>query len=207
VAPRDVPLELLTGAQQYLNLQQQSLPPGQELEAAWGDFYEYCTGKIRTFLRCGGVAQEDSMDCVQEVWRELLVRLPAFQLDAQRGRFNTWLFSIVRSKAADLHRDRANGGGRASADILPTVPDLHPSPERVLETKELVSLLWEQLSERLSECNLQVLWLRLVEERSVEDVAAHLGLRHEQVWYRYRRARRVLEEIGSALLCDEGSPR
>jgi hypothetical protein len=37
-------------------------------------------------------------------------------------------------------------------------------------------------------------------------VAEKLGLSHEQVWYRYHRARRELEEIGSALACGKHHP-
>jgi DNA-directed RNA polymerase specialized sigma24 family protein len=68
-----------------------------------------------------------------------------------------------------------------------------------LEEKEIVTLAWVQLRKRLSECNVQVLQLRLMEQRSVAEVSEKLGLSHEQVWYRYHRARRALAEIGSAL--------
>jgi hypothetical protein len=47
----------------------------------------------------------------------------------------------------------------------------------------------------------------LVKQWTVAEVAEKLGLSHEQVWYRYHRARRELEEIGSALARGRQPPR
>src|SRR5262249_46249819 len=98
--------ELLIQTQSYLTRREHSQPPSQDLEAAWRVFYDLYGGKIRAYACTCGVAEEDIADCVQEIWCELLVRLPTFQLDPCRGQFDTWLFTIVRSKTADLHRSR-----------------------------------------------------------------------------------------------------
>jgi RNA polymerase sigma factor (sigma-70 family) len=135
------------------------------------------------------------------------VRLPTFQLNACRGHFDTWLFSIVKGKAAELHRSRKRRSLQGSSTSLQNATDNHSRPDQTLEADELIALAWDQLRKRSSECSFQVLQLRLVEQRPVAEVAEKLGLSHEQVWYRYHRARRELEEIGLALVRDKRPPR
>jgi RNA polymerase sigma factor (sigma-70 family) len=189
MAVPDLP-ELLKKTQGYLLCREQGQAASQDLEAAWSAFYDRYSRKIRRYaFRCG-VSDEEIVDCVQEVWRELLVRLPTFQFDPGRGQFDTWLFRIVQGKAADLRRARRPGWWQDNSGILQTVTDARPGPDRVLEEDEVINLAWDELRKSLSECNYQVLRLRLVEQRSVAEVAGRLGLSHEQVWYRYHRARR-----------------
>jgi RNA polymerase sigma-70 factor (ECF subfamily) len=190
--------ELLTQAQRYLSQRENDLAPGQELEAVWTAFYDRTLEKIRKFAFTCGAAAEDIADCVQEVWTELLTRLPTFRLDPKRGQFDSWLFHIVRGKTANLRRSHKRRLFQGNSDTLQTALDVHPSPARTLEEKEMFTLAWNQLKRNLSECNFQVLQLRLVEDRPVAEVAEQLGLSHEQVWYRYHRARREVAEIASA---------
>jgi RNA polymerase sigma factor (sigma-70 family) len=206
-APPGANSELLTQTRAYLLHRKRGLPPSYPLEIAWRDFYDVYSQKIRVFAFKCGAADEEIVDCVQEVWRELLVRLPTFHLDLSRGRFDTWLYQIVRGKAADLHRSHKRRFFLGNADTLQTVRDTRPSPDRAMEEEELATVAWDQLKRRLSECNFQVLKMRLVEQRPVAEVAEKLGLSNEQVWYRYHRARRELEVIGSALVRGKRSPQ
>jgi RNA polymerase sigma factor (sigma-70 family) len=198
-APPSAGSELLIQIRNYLTRREHGLPPSKIQEAAWRAFYDIYARKIRAFAITCGTAVEELVDCVQEVWRELLVRLPTFQLDSCRGQFDSWLFRIVQGKAADLHRSRKRRPLQAHSDALQTATDHRPSPGRTFEEEEMVTWALEQVRKRLSECTFQVLHLRLVEQRPVAEVAKMLGLSHQQVWYRYHRARRELEDIGSAL--------
>ena len=92
------PDELLCRAQTYLTHRKKHLPLGQDLEAGWSVFHAHYSCKIRKFAFTCGAADEDIADCVQEVWTELLVRLPTFQLDGKRGQFDSWLFHIVPAR-------------------------------------------------------------------------------------------------------------
>jgi RNA polymerase sigma factor (sigma-70 family) len=192
-------LDLLIQAQNYLTQREEGLPADRDLEAAWRIFYDLFSRKIRKFAFTCGATEGNIADCVQEVWTELLVRLPAFRLDPGRGKFDTWLFHIVRGKTVDLLRSHKRRLLQEDANHLQTLAANCPSPGQALEDKELVTLARHQLSQRLSGCNFQVLQLRLMEDRPVAEVAEQLGLTHEQVWYRFHRARREVEQIGMAL--------
>jgi RNA polymerase sigma-70 factor (ECF subfamily) len=198
--------ELLTQAQRYLTQREKELPPCQDLEGAWIVFYDRTLQKIRKFAFTCGAAAEDIADCVQEVWTELLTRLPTFRLDSKRGQFDSWLFHIVRGKTANLRRSHKRRLLQGNSATLQTALDVHPSPARTLEEKEMFTLACNQLKRNLSECNFQVLQLRLVEDRPVAEVAEQLGLSHEQVWYRYHRARREVAEIASEWSRGQSAP-
>jgi len=191
--------ELVLRAQEYLSRRSAAGAPAPDLEDAWQHFYDFCTHKIRLFAFSCQLSQDDVPDCAQEVWRELLVRLPSFRLDLERGQFETWLFCIARGKAVDLFRARRHVADHERRASLQSLTDLHPDPANHLADGELLALTLHHLRDRLGECNFRVLQMRLFEDRPVAEVAEMLGLRNEQVWYRYHRARRQLEEIGRCL--------
>jgi RNA polymerase sigma factor (sigma-70 family) len=200
ITPLAPDTDLLSRVRSYLTQREQGLVPSPALEDAWTAFYECYSPRIRAYAFSCGAGDEDIADCVQEVWREMLVRLPTFQLDSGRGRFDTWLFCIVRAKATDLRRSSNRRLLEGNAASLETATDNRAIARRSPEAEEMVNLIWDELSTRLSECNLQVLKLRLVEKLSVAEVAKRLGITNEQVWYRFHRARRVLQKVGSALI-------
>jgi RNA polymerase sigma factor (sigma-70 family) len=190
--------KLLTQIQSFLIRRERSLPPSEEQEAAWATFYDYYCHKIRKYAFSCGATEDEIADCAQEVWAELLVRLPRFRLDPNRGKFDSWLFRIVRGKVANIFRHKQRLL-QASADVPETAIKLHSSPTGNLEDKEILTVAWDRARAKLSECNFQVLKMRLLEQLPVDEVAQKLGLSHEQVWYRFHRAQRQLQGIGSAL--------
>jgi RNA polymerase sigma-70 factor, ECF subfamily len=204
IASTSADSELLLQAQHFLSHREKGLPPSQDLEACWKIFYDLYSLKIRKYAFSCGATEEDIADCVQEVWTELLVRLPAFRLDPKRGQFDSWLFHIVRGKTVDLRRSHKRRFLQEKSDTLQNVIDYHPIAARTLEEIEIFNVAWGQLRKKLSGCNLKILQLRLVEQLSVPEVAEELGLSHQQVWYRYHRARRELEKIG--LVLERGQP-
>jgi hypothetical protein len=69
---------LLHQAQSYLSHRGSDPTVANALEVAWGSFYDLCSRKIRKFAFSCWVPEEDVADCIQDVWAELLLRLPTF---------------------------------------------------------------------------------------------------------------------------------
>jgi len=72
----------------------------------WEDFYLSYNRIIQRFSVACGMQDCDVDECTQEVWLAVVHSLKSFELDSSRARFRSWLYRIVRNKAADLVRDR-----------------------------------------------------------------------------------------------------
>jgi RNA polymerase sigma factor (sigma-70 family) len=200
--PTEVPTvfhDELAMVREYLAWRDAGAWPTREMEDAWDDFFTSCSHTIRRFAFSCGIADADVSDCVQEVWRELLVRLPSFRVDPKRGKFDTWLYAIVRSKAVDCLRKRTCILALDRSQSRNDAPQRSDDRLQGLEQQEFLSSALAQLSDRLSTLTYRVLYLRLVEQQSAPKVAKALGLSQQQVWYRYHRGRDRLQGILQSL--------
>ena len=167
-----------------------------EAQEAWSRFYPVCDGTIRAFAARFFKSANEVDDCAQEVWTDVIRNLPDFSLDQDRGRFSSWLFTIVRNKATDMVRREARRptepltqAAFGQADI--SSEDPAHSLSRKLDIQAVRDAL-ESLRNSTSEENYQILYLRHVEGRDVAEVAATLGISSHQVWSREHRIKRKL---------------
>lgn len=180
-------LLLIKRAQAYLRRRLLRLPADAALLAAWQDFYASYDQSVRRFAIALGMQSDDFEECVQDVWAALVGRLPIWSYKPTHGRFRTWLYQIVRHKAADRLRRRR----RQSAEPLPSSrsrrgqpPSLHLDPvaecERRLDREAVHAALY-LLREEISPLSYQVFHLRRIEERSVGEVAELVDVNAQQV--------------------------
>ncbi|HUQ71888.1 MAG TPA: sigma-70 family RNA polymerase sigma factor [Planctomycetaceae bacterium] len=190
---RETCLHLLWSTQDYLKALLNNKLPNTLVAAAWDDFYRVYDDLIRRFVVAQGVPRSDVDDCVQEVWGEVAARLAEFNRPADRPGLRAWLFALVRSKATNIFRKRARqrseplddstGGGLEPVDRR---PDPAANYERQWEQAVLGSLV-AQLRTELSPTNAQILQMRLIDRRSIGEVASQLNLAPEQVSARQHR--------------------
>src|SRR5882724_1202496 len=139
--------DLVSAAGEYLRASAAGADPGVDVQEAWARFYPACDTTIRSFSTRFFRRPSDIDDCAQEVWIDLVKNLPAFSLDNSRGRFTSWLFTIVRNKAADMTRREA----RRPADPMPgscaeCLPAADDDPAFTLERKSEVQSVRDALS-------------------------------------------------------------
>src|SRR5262249_10321161 len=94
----------LSLAGEYLRCRSANVEAAPRLRAAWREFYNACDSAIGRFARRLRLRATDVDDCKQDVWADLMRSLPRFSLDHSRGRFSSWLYTVVRSKATDVLR-------------------------------------------------------------------------------------------------------
>jgi RNA polymerase sigma factor (sigma-70 family) len=206
---RETFLPLLHDTQAYLQQLLDQKVPDSVLSVAWDEFYRVYDDLIRRFVISREIPSADVDDCVQEVWREVILRLVDFQRPADRPGLRAWLYTLVRAKTANVLRDRA----KRAADSIEqaTAAGREPSqgaadPANLFEQKWELALLessLEELRQQISDVNYRILRMRLLEERSVAEVAAQLELSPEQVRYRYHR---VIRKLKTYLAVFTGQP-
>jgi RNA polymerase sigma-70 factor, ECF subfamily len=128
----------------------------------------------RWAARLGGPAA-DVEDIVQEVFLVVNRRLGEFRSDA---RMSTWLFGITAKVAANERRRRKlrHWWFRLAPSAGDEMPAQADGPLEHIEKRERRVLFYRAL-DNLNERHRRALVLFELEEMSVDDMAAHMGLR------------------------------
>jgi hypothetical protein len=165
----------LTKTQDYVHRRIRGDDCDSELIMAWRSFYHTHDPVVRLLVSQCGLVGDVADACIREAWIGMLSKLNKLNSPLAHESFLYWLSRLVRSKIArvrraarsealaccpggDGHRDRWTPGGHEASDHVAAASQLAASG----------------LSSRLYE-------MSIVEERSVDDVAAALGLTPEQV--------------------------
>jgi RNA polymerase sigma-70 factor (ECF subfamily) len=168
-------------------------------QLAWDVFFPQCDRVIRRFVATMNLRGSEADDCVQDVWAELLKRLPSFQVNPSRGRFTSWLYTIVRSKACDaIRRQTRQPGVSLPPEIAEQLADESTDPTLPMQRRadrQCVRDALELLKASTSDTSFRVLHLRQLEGWSVQQVADTLGLTPQQVWVREHRMKRKLRGL------------
>ncbi len=156
--------------------------------------------------------QQDAEDVTQQTFLSALQHLSQFRGDAT---FGTWLMRISTHAALKIIRKR-RGLQLTSLDAAtetdePTESVPHPqfiadwreSPEQLVERSDTRRLLDKALAE-LDEKHRLVFLLRDVQQLSVKETAAALGVTEANTKVRLLRARLQLREMLTRVLGDEG---
>ncbi len=192
---RDGPItaEMLARAKEYLAAGANATA---EQMNDWNAFYHPVSPMIRSYARrYGAKTDADIKDCQQEVSIILFHCLPSFELDPSRGTYEKWLRTIVARKTIDLYRAARRQPACEDPAVLEIVLDPHVSDAEFLVQRETFAVVWAQIESALSKKDMEILRLRIIEERPVEEVAQLLETTSKIVWERLCRARRHAEEI------------
>ncbi len=206
---RETYLPLLQDTQEYLKLLLEDKVPDSLLVVAWENFYRVYDNLIHRFVAAQGVAYSDVDDCVQEVWSEVAARLFEFDRPADQPGLRAWLYALVRSKATNAFRSKARRpavsldqqklAGNEQAD---TRADPAALFEQQWEQAALESVL-EEFYEELSATNARILQMRLIEHRSVDEVASELNLEPQQI---HARQHRLMKKLRARVALYTGGP-
>jgi len=144
--------------------------------------------------------EHDAEDAAQEAMLKALKSLPNFRAEAK---FSTWLISIVINEARGRLRHArvlkiesldAAAVDEEGAPVPAVISDWREVPSQALERKELRELLRSAIA-GLPEIYRETILLRDVQEFSIAEAAAALGVGEGVVKTRLLRARLMLQKI------------
>lgn len=134
--------------------------------------------------------EEDAQDAVQEIFLKAYRSLRKF--DRER-RFLPWLYSVALNHLKTVYRRTRRIQERETVHEFPARGDAPDPAERAVENAEQEQI--RRAVDRLPDSLRDVVVLYYLQEASVEDVQAALGLGRENVKSRLFRARKRLREL------------
>lgn len=139
----------------------------------------------------------EAQDALQDAYLSAFRSLGQFRGEAA---LSTWLSRLVLNACAARRRRSARRenivpivSSETHSDLLAAIPDAAEQPDHEVARTQIRRMLERKVSE-LPETLRVVFVLRSVEEMSVEEIAATLGLSHDSVRSRHFRAKGMLRE-------------
>ena len=177
--------------------------------AAWKRLANLYAPLVVSWCRRWGVAGQDVVDVLQDVFLAVARHLDGFRKDRPADTFRGWLLTIARNKTLDYFRRRsrepAATGGTDASVRLQQILDPHPAEEGTAIGDEAVfhgilGQALESIRGDFHEKTWGAFWGVVVEGRSTADVAADLAMRPGTVRVAKSRVllrlRRELGDIG-----------
>jgi RNA polymerase sigma-70 factor (ECF subfamily) len=157
--------------------------PSVQDAAAWREFIAIYEPFVYRFARRQGFQDADARELVQNVLLAVVKAVGRWQLDPQRARFRTWLFTIARNQflnqlAKQKPRTQIHSGSSSVHDLL----EQHPAPDDLADQlaiehrRELFCLAAARVKRTVSETTWKAFWMTSVEQNPVEQAARELQL-------------------------------
>ncbi len=190
--------QLLADTQAYLRRRVAGRAPERTWRQAWDRFHGLYKPLINRIVAACSVSPSDFGDCAQEVWLEIVRKLPSLDYDPQLGRFCSWLSTVTRRKVLQLRRRRGRMPTLKIDEVALRLCDRDQDPAVICQRKEERQSVHHALAvlrTRVSAVNYQVLHLTWLDGHSASEIAARLDLTRPQVWDRRHRVKRELRRL------------
>lgn len=213
-APTDDVVALVFETQYYLGCRRIGCQVPPRLNHAWKAFHREWEPLIRHMAAVAcrrALPAVDYDDLVQDVWHEIVKKLPGLCYWPDLGGLSGWLATVIRRKAVKVARRHLQYIARhqcLSESEAESLPCPHLGPEdlyRVTEMRCEVDLAFGRLKARTSERNYEIFRRRFLWGQTAQEIGAAVGLTAQEVRYRYHRVKRRWRKLTKGQpFCDEG---
>lgn len=160
---------------------------------AWNEFYSLYAPLLYRYARERGLRHEDAEEIRDGCLESIVRRIREFQYDRERGRFRSWLRTLVVNRVIDSLRKRrevfADSRELNQLEGCIGTPEEHWDEQRKLQ---YLKYCVERVQERVQTQTFSAFFLLSEEECTVTEVCKRLSMTATQV---YKAKSRVLELI------------
>jgi RNA polymerase sigma factor (sigma-70 family) len=142
-------------------------------QAAWDGLVDRYNRLVWAVARSFRLGEPDAADVVQTTWLRLVEHLDSLQ---QPERVGAWLGTTARREALRLAKVRGQSVERSSDQDLTLLPDVHPSIEESLLTRERDAELYRAVLQLNERCQRLLRVLSASPPPRYETVSEALGL-------------------------------
>ena len=165
-------------------------------DQAWADFELYYRQYLYNILRRMNITVVDAEDISQQVLLKMWEKLPEFKLDSNRGKFRSWLATVVRNQAINYIKKNNRHEHQEISTVLPS--DSQTELEQIIEKewqRFITEKAWEVVKTEFEEKTLAAFEL-FSSGLSVDEVALKLNLSVPSVYsFKNRVKERFKNEI------------
>jgi len=168
-----------------------------EQDASWTRFVQLYTPLLFYWALRAGFQESDAADLVQEVFAQLVVKLPEFTYDRHKS-FRAWLRTVTLNKGREIRR-RA-GVPLQGADLDDVAESADGSLSGVEYRQHLVDRALRLMQAEFPAATWKACWETTVCGRPAAAVAAELGIRTDAVYVaKFRVLKRLRQELAGLL--------
>jgi len=155
---------------------------------AWGDFFDLYCPMLRAQALKAGLSWEEANDLLQEVFIELVRRIPIFAYNRRKGSFRAWLRRLTRWRIINvLQKPRPtfvplesvvseSGDSTQIPDNFLVQPNDLDETEEQARKQRIFETALHTLRQKLSPTQVQVLESCIVQQRATAQVADSLQI-------------------------------
>jgi RNA polymerase sigma-70 factor (ECF subfamily) len=172
-------------------------------QAAWHEFAKIYTPVVYRLAIRQGLQHADAEDLSQQVLASVAKAIDRWQTDPTRAQFRTWLHRVAQNQVINaLSRaapDRAAGGSTIASALgnQPARSQADSNLVRLEIRREVFRWAADQIRHEFRRATWDAFWNTTVDNKSVEDTAAQLGLTCGAIYAARSRIMRRLKETVS----------
>ncbi len=173
-------------------------------ENAWSEFDALYRPMLRRFARIRGLGDADTEDVVQYCMTSICMNIEKFTYDPSRGRFKSWLRTMVNNRCRDLLRSRRQP--TAEINAADQVPADDASPQEAFDRiwiDEHVNHCLRTIRREVDEPTFMAFQRYVLEGQPADDVCRELELTPERLYKIKWRLTKLLRERVRDLIGDD----
>ncbi len=152
----------------------------EQNEFAWRDFVCSYEGFLSQLARRQGVPERHIPDVTQQILLSIAKSIDGWKDDGNAASFRRWLSTVSRNAVIRfMSRERKQAGGVGGSDLVAVLQNVVDKPDEQHVRKyehELIVWAAEQVRHEFLESSWRAFWATVIDERSVDEVAAELGV-------------------------------
>ena len=152
----------------------------EQNEFAWRDFVCSYEGFLNQLSRRQGVPERHIPDVTQQILMTIAKSIDGWKDDGNAASFRRWLSTVSRNVVIRfMSRERKQAGGVGGSDLVAVLQNVADKPDEQHVRKyehELIVWAAEQVRHEFLESSWRAFWATVIDERSVDEVAAELGV-------------------------------
>lgn len=161
-------------------------------ERAFDEFYDAYFPKIYNYVYIQIRETAWAEELTGQIFEKILKGLPLYE--PSKSGLNTWIYSVAKNQIIDFQKSKQRQMNQPLEAEAPEQKALEPCPEEYMVLREKQETVWHLLNQ-LPEREREIVVLKFYGGWDSQEIAAHMGVKKEQIYLTVHRALKKLKAI------------